>query len=201
MTNSNSNYNSNDKNWEIDNLVNHIISKHHTYVKTTLPILTSSADNLFAGFAENKSELNELKKMLNLLSKEITDHLLKEEETLFPNILDIHQTIKNNSELSPTVVETTINLFSAMNYEHISADKLIANINNTISDFPQESTNNSFSKFKKLMSEFQSDLIEHVRLEDDVLFPLVENSVQKSGYALKSTTPENTIDDLDDDLF
>jgi len=197
-----SNINNNDKNWEIDLLVNHIISKHHTYVKKTLPLLTSNLDNLISNNNENQSKLIELKKLTYHLRKEITDHLLKEEETLFPNILEIHQSSQNDSIPDSTIVETTINLFTAMNYEHSSADKVIKNINSIIKNYSLETNSNeTFIKYSELMNEFQSDLKEHVHLEDDVLFPLVENFVQPLGLIPQNTSNEAVVDDLDDDLF
>lgn len=67
-------------------LIDHIESTHHVYLKQALPRLVALMDKVRQAHSSRHPELNKLQTVLDNLRIELEPHLLKEEQVLFPLI-------------------------------------------------------------------------------------------------------------------
>ncbi len=70
----------------LDELVRHIEKVHHHYVRNTIPALTTYLTKLCRVHGERHPELFEIKALFDQSAVELTQHMAKEEEILFPYI-------------------------------------------------------------------------------------------------------------------
>ena len=82
-----------DKDWyaaPLGELVDHIVEVHHDYMKTVLPRLRSLVPTvLTAHGAHHGDVLRQVQDLFNTLDTELSSHLMKEEQVLFPYIVAV----------------------------------------------------------------------------------------------------------------
>lgn len=150
-------------------LVNHIEQTHHVYTKSELPRLVALADRVAASHAERDPRLIEMASIVRTLTKEMLDHMEKEEAVLFPLIRRVE------AESRPTGPASVIgDPIRAMEAEHDDAGHAIARLRSLTDNFTSD--NNSCNSHRALLAglaAFEADLHRHVHKENNVLFPRV----------------------------
>ena len=177
-------------NWELDFLVDYIINNHHRYVRDSIPVISSYTAKVAAVHGANHPETIEVAKIFSKVYKELKQHLMKEEEILFPYIKHLANVKKNISKFEPPYFGSIANPIKMMEAEHVSAGDGLFEIRNLTENYslPQDACNTFTACYKKL-KEFEEDLHKHVYLENSILFPksiqLEENILHKNLAAGK----------------
>jgi len=154
-------------------LVEHIVEKHHIYLKQQFPRLSILTDKVYNSHNKNHGEmLQKLIHIFNDLRMDIEMHLEKEEQILFPMIKEI-EAFSLGKGHAPTVHCGSIeNPIRQMILEHDTAGDLLAEIRKITNNF--QLPNNACESFKALydgLEEMERDLHEHIHLENNILFP------------------------------
>ena len=68
-------------------LVNHIVTTHHYYVKCIMPVIAGHLDKVVAKHGESFPYMHRVKDLFAIIHKEMGEHMKKEEAILFPRIL------------------------------------------------------------------------------------------------------------------
>lgn len=146
-------------------LTQYIIQKHHQYIKNNQEILLGLAEKVKERHGALHPELIQIHQLFNALINELNTHLMKEENILFPAIekMSINKTLSFASLQSP---------ISVMFHEHDIAGDLIKQIRKLSNDYsaPQDACN-SYAALYRLLKEFDDDLMIHIHLENNILFP------------------------------
>ncbi len=147
-------------------LVDHIEQTHHVYTKSELPRLTTLADRVAASHAERDPSLLEVASIVRSLTKEMLDHMEKEETVLFPLIRRIE------AESPPTGSASMIAVpIRAMEAEHEDAGHAMARLRTLTDKFtPDTISCNSHRALFAGLAAFEADLHRHVHKENNVLF-------------------------------
>ena len=74
---------------KLSELVDYIVAKHHVYVRQELPRLEQLLNKVVSKHTEKHPELKKVQSIFRLLSQELTSHLRKEEEILFPYVKEL----------------------------------------------------------------------------------------------------------------
>ena len=162
-------------NWagrSLGSLSEHIVTKHHAYVKRELPRLAILAEKVVNRHGATKAELPVIAANLAQLNKELTRHLAKEEAVLFPYIVDLELAIANDAAKPRSCFGTVANPIAMMTQEHDAAGTLLAEIRRLSRDFTTpEDACPTFHAFYDGLKEFEQDLHQHIHLESNILFP------------------------------
>lgn len=158
--------------WELDFLVDFIVNTHHRYVKDNAEVIIGLAKTVAGHHGENHSELAELAVQVNRFVKEMLAHLVKEEGLVFPYIKQLAASARSR-QIDPNMPAGFIaNAVNMMQAEHVmSGDdlKLFRKITGDYS-LPADACNSNMYLFEKL-KEFEEDLLMHIHLENNILFP------------------------------
>ena len=73
-------------------LANHIVSRHHAYLRDMLPQLGSLLDKVVSKHADKHPNLVELREVYTTMWDELLNHMMKEEIVLFPFIRSLDAT-------------------------------------------------------------------------------------------------------------
>ena len=158
-------------NWSLDELIDHIIEKHHAYTKTTLVDLGQYLRKVAKVHGNNNPELIGILRNFELLSEELVMHMQKEEMILFPYIKELSRCKKEGSTLPPPPFGTVRNPVQMMESEHDKAGNLMKEIRALSSNYtPPVHACNTYMVAFKLLDEFENDLHEHIHLENNILF-------------------------------
>src|SRR5213592_3388549 len=75
--------------WGLDRLIAHIVSTHHAYIRSVLPAIGRYLTKLQDAHGTRHPELHRIGRVFAQVSADLTQHLLKEEQVLFPYVLDL----------------------------------------------------------------------------------------------------------------
>jgi regulator of cell morphogenesis and NO signaling len=155
--------------WPLSLLCDYIVSNHHTYVKEVIPQLLPLAEKVARVHGHEQTQLLEVFEKFQALASELHQHMIKEEQELFPLVKKLEAEGKlNESEWKQLIAE--------LEDEHEAAGNLMKEIQELTNDFQYPDwACNSFRALYKNLEEFQDDLFQHVHLENNVLFPKIES--------------------------
>jgi regulator of cell morphogenesis and NO signaling len=158
--------------WELPNLVEHIVSKHHAYVRATLPLLIEHSRKIAAVHGRAHRELPQVAQLVRQVAAEMDTHMLTEEEILFPYIVQLALAITDRAAPTHAGFGTVANPIHRMETEHESAGTAMAEIRELTNGFsvPDDACR-TYSVCLQELEAFERDLHAHVHLENNILFP------------------------------
>lgn len=154
------------------NLINHIVQKHHTFCRQEVSRLEPLLAKVSAVHGVNHPEVHLLKSVFSGLSKELSRHLVKEEQTLFPYIAKMEEAVSRRMPFPRPPFGTVQNPVQMMVLEHDNAGAALREMRKLSGDYqlPADACG-SYSALYEGMKSFESDMHQHVHLENNVLFP------------------------------
>lgn len=146
---------------DVPGLIHNIKITHHKYLKDELPIISGLLFKLIDVHGKSHPELFKLHKIFGELRLELESHLIKEEQDLFPHLLE-------NSTFDSQLIETLYD-------EHDQAgDALHAILEVTDHlTIPSDACPTYTSTYQKL-GRFIEDMYHHVHKENNILFKMIE---------------------------
>lgn len=164
-----------EENWAsapLCDLTRHIREKHHRYVRGAIDGVQPLLDKVKTKHGENHPELAKIQILFGEVSREMTMHMRKEEQVLFPYIDAVEDAAGRNAAVEPPFFQTVRNPIQAMMKEHDAAGELVRQIREASSDYsaPPEACT-SYKTLYQELRDFEADLHQHVHLENNILFP------------------------------
>ena len=157
---------------DLADLIDHIVTKHHGYVKQELPRLDRLMNKVAAKHGPNHPELLRMQELFAALSTELTSHLMKEEQVLFPYVVQCERSLRESGRVHPPMFGTVRNPIHMMELEHDSAGDTLKEMRAISSGFTApENGCFSFQTLYQGLREFEADLHQHIHLENNILFP------------------------------
>lgn len=158
--------------WESDFLINYIVQNHHAYVSKMIPVLYAHTQKIATVHGSNHPELNKIALHFENVAVEMQQHMIKEEQMLFPFITALHKAQTTNQPAPVPHFGSVQNPIRMMEQEHEHAgDEMYAirELSNNYS-VPEDGCTTYRVTFQELR-DFEMDLHRHVHLENNVLFP------------------------------
>ena len=153
---------SSDERWEqasLEELIVHIVSTYHESLQEELPRLESMVQEVLEEQQDEGPEmLPEVRSTFLDLKAELESHLMKEEQILFPIILQG----RGEEAGGPIMV---------MNQEHVAAKAALARLRDLTDDYelPADAPESRRELWEGLAA-LEEALHQHIHLEDDILF-------------------------------
>lgn len=150
---------------EPSKLVDYIVNKHHAYLNKELPIISELVLKILKVHGENHQELFKIHKLFNTLRIELEEHLIKEEQLVFPMIKEYQENKTTDNR------ENIINLINELESEHTGAGDIIKELRAVTNHYivPADVCKTFELTYKRLM-ELEKDTFEHIHLENNILF-------------------------------
>lgn len=157
--------------WDLDYLTMYIINNHHKYVQRSIPQITAHLEKITQVHGKKHPYLEEVTRLFYSVSNELISHLRKEENILFPMVMNLMTITKTNGNLKN--LDSSIAMpIAVMEREHDSAGSILERIRAITSNFTlPEDACGTFEVTYKELDEFERDLHKHVFLENSILFP------------------------------
>ena len=164
-----------DRDWQgasLAELVQHVVEKHHVYVRAEIPRLVALLAKIVRVHGPNHLELASLEMSFRALAEELTLHLLKEERMLFPYIVQLESSAKRGERPAPPMFGRVQNPVRMMMSEHDSAGELLRKMREVTRGYtvPEDGCM-SYRMLYQALLEFEADLHQHIHLENNILFP------------------------------
>lgn len=153
-------------------VIGYILDNHHVYTKEAMARLEPQADKVVAAHSENHSELLAIRDLLQQLFAELKQHMFKEEQILFPFVIEMERSQTQNRRPPFAPFGTVNNPISMMMMEHDAAGEILREVRKLSADYkvPPDACI-SYKSFYETLEAFEQDLHHHIHLENNLLFP------------------------------
>ncbi len=157
---------------DLDQLVDHIVSQHHRYIREMAPVITGWLDKLATKHGGRHPELVDVRTTFGDLRDELFTHLMKEENILFPFIADLAAARRAGTRLPAGFVGAIAHPIDVMESDHQLAGDLLARLRTLTNRYqPPADACTTYRLCYAELEHFERDLHRHIHLENNVLFP------------------------------
>ena len=165
----------NGQDWQnqlLADLIAHITATHHAFVREECPRIQTLASKVVGVHGKNHPELLEVQKVFSALAEELRVHLMKEELVLFPYVVRMEESSLAGETAPPAMFGTVANPVRMMMQEHDGAGEALRSLRAITNDYnaPQDACI-SYRTLYQALQDFESDLHQHIHLENNILFP------------------------------
>jgi regulator of cell morphogenesis and NO signaling len=152
----------------LTDLADHIEQAHHAYLKAELPRLDAMTQKVLEVHGEADPRLADVRRAFVGLYQELSSHLMKEEQVLFPMIRQLESSVGVPAFHCGSVA----NPIRQMEYEHDSAGNALAVMRDSTDGYqaPQWACN-TYRAMLDGLKQLERDLHQHIHKENNVLFP------------------------------
>lgn len=163
--------------WPLDLLADYVEKKHHRYVKEKIVEIIPYLTKVARVHGERHPELAEVLDLFRGCAEEMTSHMEKEEQILFPFVRNM--IMGNFDQQSFGTVQNPI---SVMMNEHTAEGERFRRISALTNEYtaPDDACN-TYRVTYALLKEFEDDLQLHIHLENNILFPKAVKMEQKNN--------------------
>jgi regulator of cell morphogenesis and NO signaling len=153
-------------------LIQHIVRVHHQRVRHDLPNLVRQARKLTDTIGDQSREFKAVEKLVDQLRHDMWAHIRKEEEVLFPFIVQMEEESTLIYPPAHACFRSVSHPVFMLVQEHEAANLVMEEIRWTTGNFttPEWACPTQRALFDGLRG-FDADLHEHIHLENDILFP------------------------------
>lgn len=156
--------------WNLTLLIDYIVMNHHVYVTSAIPEIKGLLNKVCEAHGAEQPFLLSVREKFNRLAEELLAHMPKEEQLLFPAIKRIEQNALNAKD--PSSADNLTIPIMVMEHEHETAGDLVKSIRSLTNYFsPPAFACPTFLITYKMLQEFDDDLMQHIHLENNILFP------------------------------
>ncbi len=153
--------------WNLDFLADYIVNTHHAYVRKNMPDIRQYALKVAQVHGRQHPELLTVQSLVEDIHQELSTHMIKEEEIVFPFIKRIVK--KERSIEESGSIKNPITVMEAEHEEVGTSLEKIRSLTNNYT-LPADSCA-SYSLLFRMLEDFEKDLHLHVHLENNILFP------------------------------
>jgi regulator of cell morphogenesis and NO signaling len=153
-------------------LAEHIVSSHHAYVKKELPQLFAYAEKVVSKHGQRHPELVKIVEGVAAIKEEMEIHMRKEEQILFPRIKELEKISQQGDGEFKSNISYLQSPITVLEQEHDHAGSLMAEIRQLTNNYtPPQDACTTYKLLYVGLQAFESDLHQHVHLENNILFP------------------------------
>ena len=163
------------KDWQnqpLADLIAHITGTHHVFVREECPRIEALASKVVGVHGQNHPELLQVQEIFSALAGELSVHLMKEEQVLFPYIFRLEESFVAGEPAPPAMFGTVVNPVRMMMQEHDGAGEAVRTLRSITHDYavPADACI-SYRTLYEALQGFEADLHQHIHLENNILFP------------------------------
>lgn len=158
--------------FSLSELITHILRTHHVFTKQELTRLTFLTQKVISAHGENHPELHKVGALFDQLCADLTPHMFKEEQILFPYMLELASASLANRRAPFAPFGTVNNPIRMMMKEHDTAGQILRELRTVTADYATPSDGCiSYRTLYEALDALESDLHQHIHLENNILFP------------------------------
>lgn len=151
----------------IDELANYIVTTHHAFLRGELSRLRMMAERVAQVHGGHTPSLVDIYRIFSSMAVELSMHILREEDVLFPAIIAL-----SRGESMPASLDSPI---ACTIHEHEEAGAALARLRELSNGFqPPVDACNTYRALFAGLHDLEEDLHRHIHLENSVLFPAAE---------------------------
>jgi regulator of cell morphogenesis and NO signaling len=162
-------------------IVDYLRKSHKYFITTSLPKIEQLLDQLVK--SSDSEDLKIIQTFYNKYKEELIEHINDEEEHTFPYVLELQDVYdKKINPVPKHIAEYSIHSFEK---EHTNVDEKLYDLKNIIIKFLEPNYGDmECNEFLSELFQFERDMTDHARIEDQILVPKVmgiEDEIQNAN--------------------
>jgi regulator of cell morphogenesis and NO signaling len=156
----------------LTSLINYIQDKHHLFAREEMERLEPLLAKVSSVYGDRRPELPQIQALFADLKRELLQHMIKEENILFPHIIHMEEAASAGFIAPRPIFGTVRNPVRMMMAEHDGAGDVLRRIRRLSNEFkPPADACVSYQTLYSALEGFEQDLHQHIHLENNILFP------------------------------
>lgn len=148
-------------------LCDHIERLHHQYLRDELPRLDFMTRKVAAVHGDHEPRLIEIRQVFQTLAPELSSHIIKEEDTVFPQIRELEKNADRTA-----AVENLRATLEELELEHDNAGDALSRLHALTDRYtPPTWACNTFRALYDGLARLEQNMHQHVHKENNILFP------------------------------
>ena len=149
-------------------LADHIEQTHHAYLRSEFPRLNGMTDKVASVHGEKEPRLHQVRDTFLALHEELSGHMMKEEQMLFPMVRQLDAT----ATVPDFHCGSIANPIRQMELEHDQAGSALERLRELTDGYtPPDWACNTYRAMLDALTHLEGDLHQHIHKENNVLFP------------------------------
>lgn len=158
--------------WPATKLIHFILDNHHAYVEAHVPQIRPLLAKVVQVHGARHPELAEVQQIWESMADHLIVHMKKEELILFPYIQKLEKAAAEGSVPDAPPFGSVRNPVYVMEAEHEEEGQRLKRLQQITGNFtPPPDACNTFKAVYALLSDFIENLLMHIHLENNLLFP------------------------------
>lgn len=155
----------------LDALIDHIVETHHQYIRENVQIIPAYVDKIAHVHGGRHPEMVEVKALFDKACAEISSHIVKEEQVLFPYIKALVKAKSEGVQPEKPGFGSVESPIAAMMAEHADEGERFRQISELTDNYtPPADGCTTYRIGLEKLKEFELDLHRHIHLENNILF-------------------------------
>jgi len=156
----------------LNELMAHIVENHHGFVRRETPRIAGLLAKVFAKHGPTHPEIAQIENLFFSMSQELSTHMLKEEQVLFPHIERLEKAAQTGAPAPQAFFGSVTRPIANMAAEHDDAGAILAQLRELSNGYTAPAgACPTFVGLYSGLEDFERDLHRHVHLENNILFP------------------------------
>lgn len=156
----------------LGSLAEHIVETHHVFCRQEVVRIATLFKEVIDKHGKDHPELKRLQTLFFKMSRDLSMHLLKEEQTLFPYIVRVEEAVNGKTPVSWPPFGTVRNPIRMMVLEHDQTDREMEEIRQLSKHYtPPADSCERYAALYDSLAAFDRDMQQHIDIENNLLFP------------------------------
>jgi len=152
-------------------IIEYLRKTHQYYFEYLFPEVERRLARVLIGCEGDCDDLQLVKSFYEKYKEELSNHIVEEEETVFPYVLAITKAHENNTAIDAKYKGYSIKSFEQ---EHTHVDQKIYDLKSIVIKYLKPGyDDNDCNSFLFSVFQFERDLLDHARIEDVILTPKI----------------------------
>jgi len=157
--------------WKTDFLLEYIVHNHHDYVRSASPVIREKLKKVRTKHGERFPDICAISELFDDIIQTLQGHLQDEEENLFPQMRAWSHSIDTGLHSEHTNIHLLRSEVRKHEMEHVDVGKKLERMRAITNNFtPPAGACQTHQAAYHLLHEFCDDLMQHVFIENAVLF-------------------------------
>ena len=141
---------------------------HHNSIRETVPQIQALLDTICSVHGEDNITVLAIRDDFEDLADDLNDHLQRDEEEFFPAVRSFSETGSRNSTQDAVAIHE---MMDSLESEHRALGELVRSLRTmTVNYTPPDYACPTFRLGYKLLREFDNELVQHIHIENNILF-------------------------------
>lgn len=152
-------------------IIDYLRRTHQYYLTWVVPKMESLLENLILSDREHSKNLELIRIFFRKYKTELLNHIMDEEDSVFPYVMRITDAYEKGIGVSDADFSRSIEDYEK---EHTDVDEKLIDLKNLVIKFLVANyDDNLCNDFLITLFRFERDLVDHARIEDKILVPMV----------------------------